>query len=180
MTMTSEPVTRLGSAALDALTARTTADSDLVAWASEHLSALEQVVYPAARRLLPDRAPLQAQQVRTHDLEHALRRLHQRVSGDGAAMHLPVARLRDDVREQLSAHDAGERQLEEQLRAALTPDAWDELAARYRQAADAAPTRPHPHAPQSGWTGRLAQGLLAHVDRVMDGLDARAVHEPPH
>jgi hypothetical protein len=180
MTMTSAPTTQapLGSYLLDALTAPAP-DIDVVAWAGAHLTALEQVVYPTARRVLPNPVALQAQQVRTHELEHALRRLHQRVNGDGATMHLPVARVRDDVRAQLVAHGAGERALEEQLRAVLPTSGWEELEARYRRAVDAAPTRPHPHAPHSGWTGRLARGVLAQLDRVMDGLDARPVHQPP-
>ena len=174
-----EAVTSLGSVALDAVDTGAASDADVVAWLSEHLAALEQVVHPAARRVLPDHRALPAQQARTHALAHALRRLHQRVNGDGGAMHLPVARLRDEVRDLLSTYTAGERQLEAQLRAVLTPSAWDELAARYRRAVDAAPTRPHPHAPYSGWTGRLAQGVLAQLDRLLDGLDARPVRDAP-
>src|SRR3954447_16961798 len=79
----------LGHAAVDAVDTGTAPDADVVAWLSEHLTALEQVVYPAARRALPDRRALHEQQARTHDLAHALRRLHQRVNGDGGAMHLP-------------------------------------------------------------------------------------------
>jgi hypothetical protein len=169
----------LGGAALDALDSGATPDADVVAWISEHLTALEQVVYPAARRALPDRRELHAQRARAHDLEHALRRLHQRVSGDGVAMHLPVTRVRDEVRALLCAHTAAERRLEAQLQAALPSAGWDELAARYRRAVEVAPTRPHPHAPHSGWTGRFAHSLLAQVDRLLDGLDARPVHDPP-
>ena len=161
------------------VTVGTTPDIDVVAWTSEHLAALEQVVYPAARRVLPDPTTLHAQQVRTHALGHALRRLHQRISGDGAAMHLPIDRLRNDVRELVAAHEEGERELEDQLRAVVSEAAWDELQVRYQRAAAAAPTRPHPHAPHSGWTGRVVQSVLASVDRVLDALDARPVHEAP-
>ena len=169
----------LGRAALDAVDTGAAPDADVVAWLSEHLTALERVVYPAARRALPDRRALHDQQSRSHDLEHALRRLHQRVNGDGGAMHLPVARLREEVRDLLAQHVAGERRLEAQLRAVLMPAAWDDLAARYRRVADAAPTRPHPHAPHVGWTGRVAHGVLAQLDRLLDGLDARPVHDAP-
>src|SRR5690349_17895940 len=115
----------LGSPVLAVLDPATTPDAVLVAWLSEHLTALELVVYPAARRVLPDRREPRGQQALAHelahDLEHALRRLHQRISGDGGAMHLPVARLRDEVRDLLSAHADAERQLESQLRAVLSP-----------------------------------------------------------
>ena len=183
MTLVHEPpvelTTPLGSATLDAVDAGALPDADVVAWLSEHLAALERVVQPALRRMLPDRQLLHAQHVRTRELERALRRLHQRTSGDGGAMHLPLDLVRDQVRDRLAAHVHGEQLLEAELRATLTDPEWDELAARYGRVVEAAPTRPHPAAPHSGWTGRLAFGVLARLDRLLDDLDARAVHEPP-
>jgi hypothetical protein len=180
MTLTQEPLaTCLGSAVLERLDSGVAGDADVVTWISGHLGALEEVVYPAARRQLLDQQAVQAQLAQTRAVEHALRRLHQRVSGDGAAMHLPLARVRAEVSERLHAHDAGERELEAQLREAVGADAWGDLVARYRQALDTGPTRPHPNAPHTGWRGRIARSILTRVDRLLDALDARGVHEPP-
>ena len=180
MSLASEPLaTCLGSAVLDRLDNGGAGDADVVTWVSEHLAALEQVVYPLARRHLPGQQLVPVQEAQARGVEQALRRLHQRVTGDSAAMHLSLTGVRAQVQERLRAHEVGQRELEAHLREVLGPDAWADLVRRYRHALGTGPTRPHPSAPRTGWSGRLARSVLTRVDRLLDALDARSVHEPP-
>jgi hypothetical protein len=183
MTVTTEPpvtsATCLGSTVLTRLNTGTLSDSDIVTWVSEHVAALEQALYPVARRHLPDQQLLRTQQVQTRAVEQAVRRLHQRINGDGAAMHLSLPRVRAEVHDRLRTHEQGERELEDQLRATVGAQAWDDVVLRYREALDSGPTRPHPNAPHDGWSGRVARSVLTRVDRLLDALDARSVQEPP-
>jgi hypothetical protein len=153
---------------------------DAIVWLSAHLAALHGVIYPVAARHVPGTSPaLRDQQHRSRALALLLRRLHAQLSGDGAAAAEDVPSLRGAVLGALREHTAGEQELTGLLRAALTSEQWQELVGAYRSRLRSGPTRPHPHTPGTGLVGRLAYGMSARVDRVLDVLDSRIVRPVP-
>jgi hypothetical protein len=153
---------------------------DVIAWMSEHLAAFGRVLRPVVGKALVHRPELLAAEEGTaRDLADALLQLHSRLSGDGNAMHLSPRRLQQRVDALLSARLTAETALVAALPASARTELRQQLAVRYEQALTAAPTRPHPHAPQHGWAGRLAFTILARTDQVRDGLASRVVQPLP-
>jgi hemerythrin superfamily protein len=66
-----------------------------------------------------------------------------------------------------------EREVWPKLRAALGPDAQDELGSKLESARSAAPTRPHPHTPAAPEVLKTAGAAVAAVDKVRDVLSGR-------
>lgn len=150
--------------------------TDVVAWLSGHLAALDGLVYPAAIRSLPQaRRSINAQRARSRDLERQLRRLHAHLNGDGSAPRRELTRLHDQLQQTLASHSEGERGLLAQLQQALDVQDWEHLSSRYRASLRHGPTRPHPSIPRS----RLAYRAAAVTDRLLDVLESRPVHPVP-
>ena len=151
--------------------------TDVVVWLSQHLAALDRVVYPAAARQLPHAGQvIHAQQTRGRDLERVLRRLHAHLNGDGSAPLRELTGLHRQLLQTLGEHSQGERRLLERLSCALPAQDWDRLTARYRASLAHGPTRPHPFTPHAGVAGRVASRAAAAVDRLLDVLESRPVH----
>lgn len=145
-----------------------------IAWCSAHLVAADCVLYPAARRHVPD-GRLRVQHARAVDrqLQHALFRLDRRLTGDSHRGEV-LSSLADDVWEKLWAHTGAEHGLVEDLMVALSPSQQQDLTNRLASAMASAPTRPHPytrHTPLSGLVARID----ACVDRIRDTMDNRVV-----
>jgi hypothetical protein len=149
----------------------------VIAWLSAHSAALERVVYPAAAANVLNGSGIAARV--TREMENALLSLHQVVSGDArrgtALLPAAVSHVRAHLDEHLSALAALTRDLE----AAIPVDSWSRLLGWYAEALALAPSRPHPHAPHSGWAQHLAFTVTASVDRVLDALDSRVVARVP-
>ncbi len=153
---------------------------DVVAWLSQHLAALDRVVYPAAVRQLPSaRRAITVQRAGSRDLEQALRRLHAHLNGDAKAPRRELSQLHSQLLQALQRHSQGQQKLLEQLEQSLPEQDWNGLAARYHASLGRGPTRPHPHVPHAGLAGRLAYRAAALCDRVLDVLDSRPLHPVP-
>ena len=167
------------AAARQALSGNVPEDRDAVVWLSEHITTVDRVVYPAARRHLRQTPEPREQQAATHRLAVLVRRLHAQLAGDGAAALEDLPTLRRGLLDALGEHSAGERDLLAWLRRQLTESQWMELAVQYDQRLQRGPTRPHPYTPRGGPAGRLAYRLSSRVDHLLDVLDSRAVRPIP-
>ncbi len=68
--------------------------TDVIAWLSGHLAALDVLVYPAAIQSLPQaRRSINVQRACSRDLERQLRRLHAHLNGDASAPLRELDRL---------------------------------------------------------------------------------------
>ncbi len=150
-----------------------------VTWCSAHLAAVGRVVYPAARKHLPDgvsrvRALLEVDR----RLQQALWRLDRRVTGDVHLSHIPEDVLEDRVREWLDRHAELERPLIADLRAALGEQQERELVQKLADVMPHAPTRPHPDTPRFLALSTLAFKLDAMADHLRDVMDNRQIPTP--
>ncbi len=130
----------------------------LVAEATRHLAAEAQYLYPAVRRVLPDGTALADRELRrARELRAALR------SGV-------------DVDRALRRHVAGCAELFPALREHLDEVAQIRLGNRVEIALEAAPTRPHPWAPDRPPLNKWVDPLVGVADKVRDALTGRATY----
>ncbi|MFV2018245.1 hemerythrin domain-containing protein [Micromonospora sp. LOL_023] len=148
--------------------ARRRAMSDvLVAMISRHLSAEEQYLYPAVRAALPEGADLARAGIRTD------RQLHAALAGSpadaaGGTPEMPAAWHRH--------RQFTESELLPRLRTAATAEELIRLGNRAAIAEEAAPTRPHPRAPEQPPWNRVAAPALGLVDKVRDLVTGRTTY----
>jgi hypothetical protein len=141
----------------------------VVATLSRHLSAEEQYLYPAIRRVVPGGEELAARELaEDHGLLITLQRL-QRSPGDGRL----CAEVADAVRRHVAA-DA------EELLPVLTQMVPIEdlirIGNRVELAAEAAPTRPHPGTPSTPPWNKVVDPAVAVVDKVRDVVSRRTTY----
>ncbi|MCW2764956.1 MAG: hypothetical protein JWO11_915 [Nocardioides sp.] len=154
-----------------------------LAVASKHLNAVDAVLLPAVRKV-PDGAHVVHEYLRTaRDLELALAHVKAREYGSvfeaGRAWHL----IWSDVGEALPAHRRREFEIGELLAGRLDAPALVALADRLHGAETAAPSRPHPYAPHTGFPGLVARKVMHAVDSFWDAAEGRMVPSParpPH
>jgi hypothetical protein len=133
---------------------------DLVAEVSAHLVAESQLLYPAARRSLPDDEVLDESLDRDHRIEEALTRL------DGSEER------REDLLALFETHaDALDNDLFPRLRDVIDEEDLIELGGALPIVLAQAPTRPHPHMPDEGPLEVIGDTLAAGVDRLRDRFD---------
>jgi hypothetical protein len=150
-----------------------------LAIASKHLSAVDAVLLPAARRRLPDGAHV------VHDYLHSARHLEVMLAHVKARAYGSVfeaghhwAEVWDDVGEALAAHRRCEADLADQLTGAIDAGELDELTEKLHRAESSAPTRPHPYAPHTGLAGLVARKIMHAVDAFWDTAEGRMSPEP--
>ena len=150
-----------------------------VTWSSAHLAAVGRVVYPAARKALPD-GPSRVRALLEVDrrLQQALWRLDRHMTGDVHLSHLPEEVLLDRVREWLERHDELERPLVADLAAAVGEQREKELVAKLAAVMPHAPTRPHPDTPRFLVLSTLAFKIDALADHLRDVMDNRHIPTP--
>lgn len=142
---------------------------ELVKALSRHAVAEEQVVYPALRAaeggdLLADHAI---------DEHQVVKDALNRVDG-GKPDDENVASSLTTVMEEVRLHaNREEAELLPALRAAVGDERMVELGRAYVEARDKAPTRPHPHAPNTPPGNVVAGAVAAPVDKVRDKLTGR-------
>lgn len=134
---------------------------------SIHAVVEEQAVYPAMRATLPDGDAA---------VDHAIEE-HQKVKEvladlDGADPDdEEVATKVHNLAREVTSHVAEEeKELLPQLRSQIAPEAFTEMAAAAEAARAGAPTRPHPHAPNSGPGQAIAGAVAGVVDRARDAI----------
>ncbi|MER6982822.1 hemerythrin domain-containing protein [Streptomyces carpinensis] len=137
---------------------------------SKHAALEEMMVYPMAKKVIPDGA----QRIDEHLSEHMavkklLAALDKLPSGDERESDL-MTRLRQEVEEHVREEEG---ELLPELRARVSQRDLDELGRRLGQAKQMAPTRPHPNAPVHPPALTVVGPLAAAYDRIRDRLQGR-------
>ncbi|MFI8850869.1 hemerythrin domain-containing protein [Streptomyces sp. NPDC053499] len=157
---------------------------------SKHAAVEELLVYPLARKVLPDGQ----QEIDEHLSEHmgvkqtllALDKLptadwhsetypdgHRGGEGDEQVFE-ETDRLMDELRREIEVHVAEEEGgLMPKLREAVDQQTLDELGRELEKAKRAAPSRPHPNAPDQPPALAMAAPVAGVYDRLRDRLQGR-------
>jgi hypothetical protein len=154
------------------------------AMASKHLYAVDAVLLPAVRRSVPDGAHLAHDYLHSaRELELALAHVKAREYGSAYDAARPWPQVWADVGRCLDAHRRREFALGELVAVRLDAARLTALADRLHGAETAAPSRPHPYTPHTGFPGLVARKILHAVDSFWDAAEGRMVPEParpPH
>jgi hemerythrin-like domain-containing protein len=146
----------------------------VVATLSRHLSAEEQYLYPAVRRVVPDGDLLADRELaEDHQLLVTLKRL------DGAGPDDPAFdTLAEDVTAAVRRHvDADAEELLPLLTQMVPVEDLIRVGNRVETAEEAAPTRPHPATPSRPPWNKIVDPAVAVLDKVRD-VAARRVTYP--
>jgi hemerythrin superfamily protein len=138
---------------------------------SIHAAIEEKVLYPEVRDSLPDGESLAKEALEEHkEAKDVLADLDEMEPAD-PGFDPKVRSLIADVRHHVEEE---EEVMFPKLESALPMDRLEELGEKMEQAKKLAPTRPHPHAPDTP-PGNLAAGPIAGVaDRTRDVISGRA------
>lgn len=156
-------------ATAEQLTERKELVQQLVIELSKHEAAEEMHLWPTVRDALPngsvlaDRALAQEQ-----DGKEALAKL-EKMSPD----NLDFEGLLTSTRQDLLEHIRTEEEVFAALRGAVSEAQLDELGGKIEAAKKMAPTRPHPHAPNSATGVKLAGAMAAPMDKARDAVTGR-------
>ncbi|MBV9164443.1 MAG: hemerythrin domain-containing protein [Pseudonocardiales bacterium] len=136
---------------------------------SKHAALEELMVYPLARKVLPDGQ----QEIDEHLAEHmSVKKTLLALDGLSAGDDRTDA-LMADLQREIEHHVQEEGVLMPKLRAAVDEQALQELGAELDKGKQTAPTRPHPHAPDEPPLLTLAGPVAAIYDRLRDRLQGR-------
>ncbi|MGN9774577.1 hemerythrin domain-containing protein [Micromonospora sp. H33] len=135
-----------------------------------HSVAEEMYVYPTARKALPDGDQIAEHEISEHaDAERTMKDLESVDPTDPRFDEL-LAHLTRTIRHHVQDEECD---LFPRLRAAVAHEELVELADRVEAAKKAAPTRPHPSAPDRPPANKLLAPGTGLVDRVRDALSGR-------
>lgn len=137
-----------------------------------HSVAEEQFLYPTAKDNVEDGEKLVTAELKEHaDAERLMKDLEGLNPGDPKFEQL-LSRLIADVRHHI---DEEERELLPKVKAACSPDDLDRLGRTFEAAKQAAPTRPHPAAPDEPPANLILGPGAGLIDKVRDALTGRQV-----
>ncbi len=139
---------------------------ELVRGLSVHAAVEEMVIYPAMRRAFPNGDEIVDADLADHqEMKEILARL------DGAEPDDPeISADVEALGNALEAHVNDEELQLAELRDSMQPVEYTEMAAAAEKARSAAPTRPHPKAPDSGIGATVAGAAASLVDKARDAL----------
>jgi len=141
---------------------------DLVRLLAVHETAEETVVHPMARRKLESGEEVVQRRLEEEDrAKKELAELH-KLGVDHPEFDQRMERFAAEVTHHASREEAEEFLL---LRGTVDPDTLRRMAGALTAAEKAAPTRPHPHSPESAVGNLLAGPPIAVFDRVRDALN---------
>lgn len=140
---------------------------DLVNDLVRHEVAEEEIVFPEARKALPNGdALVDARIAEQSEAEELLSKM-EKSGADDPNFPANLTKLREAV---LAHAEAEERTVFQALGESLGADRLEKLGDRYAMAKKAAPTHPHPHAPDTP-PGNVALGPVAAIaDRFRDAI----------
>lgn len=137
---------------------------------TRHAMAEEELLYPLVRRELPDGDALADHALDEHqEVKETLARL-EKMSPDNLDFDVEFRALMAAVREHVGEEEGT---LFEQLRQHVDADALNELGRQIQNAERAAPTRPHPNAPNRPPFNVIAGVGAAVVDKTRDAITGR-------
>jgi hemerythrin superfamily protein len=137
---------------------------------SIHAAIEEQVLYPGVRDALSDGDSLADEALEEHKEAKEVLSDLDRMDPSDQSFDAKVRNLIADVRHHV---DEEEKEMFPKLQSALSPAKLEEMGQSMQRAKDAAPTRPHPRAPDTPPGNLVAGPAAAVVDRVRDGLTGR-------
>ena len=133
----------------------------------QHMTAEEQILYPAVRNVLADGDELADRALAHHNhAERVMDRLTD-TPADDANFHVLMRRLVNDVSHHMHFE---ETDVFERLQRRISRSDLASLGDKAAAAKRAAPTRPHPGIPDAPPFNRAAAGAVGIVDRVRDWL----------
>lgn len=142
----------------------------LVRELSKHAALEELMVYPLAKRVLPDGE----QRIQDHLAEHKAAKKTllalDKLSADGDREGDLMDQLRREIEEHIREEEG---ELMPALRDAVSQEELDRLGKLLARAKQTAPTRPHPGAPDEPPALALAGPVAAVYDRLRDRLQGR-------
>lgn len=137
---------------------------------SIHDAIEKEHLYPIVRDRLPRGNEAAEQCFDAHDsIGLTLAEIDRRPVDDpalGGLLDMLIATVRTHVAEE-------EEEIFPVLRIKMAPEELDELGDTLESAKAKAPTRPHPHAPNSGVGARLAAAAAAPLDKLRDAIHRR-------
>jgi|GEM_PF-4881420 len=159
---------------------RRASTDDFLVPAAQHVTAVIQVVLPAAQQHLPhSRGTIREYIVAAKRLERALVVAKAKQYGQAQNIGRGWSEVWRSVRDDLAAVTAAESTLVVQLSEVLSTAEAQLLGDRLAAAARRSPTRPHPHLPHSGFAGWVVRGVWGRADRVWDELEGRVTRPLP-
>lgn len=164
---------RFNSVSVRATKSRRNVADRLVKDLSVHAAVEEQVLYPTARAWLPDGEKLVSEALDEHQgMKEDLAAL-EKCPPDSPDFDVLMARIRKEVRHHVKEEESAGGILG-QLRKHVSRNQLLEMAKLTRQAKQAAPTRPHPKAPNTPPANALVGAVAAMIDKMRDGLTGRS------
>jgi len=136
-----------------------------------HAVAEEMFVYPAMRKHLPNGDQAVKHDTEEHkELEKTMKKLES-VDADSSTFNQQIGELEATLRDHVADEESDQFP---QLRAAIPREELVEMAAKVEAAKKAAPTRPHPLAPNNQVFHKLVGPGVGMVDRLRDRLTGRS------
>ncbi len=139
---------------------------ELVREMSVHAAVEEMAIYPAMRQAFPNGDEIVEADLADHQaMKEILARLDSADPDDPA-----VTADAQALGTAIESHITDEELQLAELRENLPPQSFTEMAEAAEKARSAAPTRPHPNAPNSGIGATVAGGAASLVDKARDAL----------
>lgn len=132
-----------------------------------HEVAEEEVLYPEVRSVLPNGDQLAGARIAEQsEAEKTLKEM-EKLDPSSPDFSVKLTELRSDV---LDHAEKEEHEVFTPLRSSLDPARLELLGSHYEKAKAAAPTHPHPHAPDTPPGNLLLGPVAALADRVRDAI----------
>lgn len=146
----------------------------LIEQLSVHAAVEESTFYPVMRERLPESVPDVLEALEEHHLVKTTLAELERLGADDERFAAKVTVLAENVRHHVKEE---EKELFPQVRSAFTKSELSDMGETLRLAKRTAPTRPHPHAPDTQPGNIVAAALTAPIDaaRSAGGAALRAV-----
>lgn len=150
--------------------------TSLIIAESQHEAVEELYFWPEVRRSVPEGDRLADLAI---DQEESAKKLLEQLEQQSAGSEMFEALLAQII-PAARAHIAFEQnEVWPRLRAAVSPEALEELGDKMAQAKKLAPTRPHPQTPSTPGAQKTAGMLAAAVDHLRDAVTGRSHRKPP-
>lgn len=144
--------------------------------ACRHLSAVCDVILPAARAELPDGGSVVGTYVeQARRTERSIVQTKRRLYGESHTVDLPWTQVWSDLGDEFRRLNVLEDDLVAGLSDRLNPTSRSTLADRMGPVEASSPTRPHPNSPHTGPVAHVSRGVLARTDRFWDTVEGRIV-----